>query len=59
MNIGEIFASIIGVLVVVYVGYLLITSFCQTTPSFCNIGFTLLGALVIGAVLFLKYGWQK
>ena len=52
-------AKLISIPIVVYVFYVIIKSLCETEASFCGIGYTLLGALIIGAVTYLKFGWQR
>ena len=52
-------ATIVSIPIVVFVFYMIIKSFCETEASFCSISYTLLGALIIGVVAYLKFGWQR
>lgn len=56
MRVGEIFGLVIALFFLVYIAFLLTQNFCQQTPSYCSVGWTVFGALVIGVVAFLKVG---
>jgi ABC-type branched-subunit amino acid transport system permease subunit len=56
MDIGEIFATVIGVILMVYAAFIIISQLSQQTPEFAYYGWLMFGALIIGVVAFFKYG---
>ncbi|RLE68731.1 MAG: hypothetical protein DRJ45_07570 [Thermoprotei archaeon] len=59
MRIEEWVAGAFIVIVGVYVSFKIIEEFCKLDPQFCTIGGSLLTAFIIGAILYLKYGWKS
>lgn len=56
MDIGEIFGTVIGAILMVYVAFVIITQLSQSTPEFAQYGWLMFGALIVGVVAFFKYG---
>jgi hypothetical protein len=59
MDIGETFATVIGLLLMAYVGFVVITQLIQQTPGFGYYGWAIFGALIAGIIIFLKFGLFK
>lgn len=59
MNISEMFATVIGIIIIIYVAFVMISQLVQATPTFAIYGWTIFGALIVGIVLFFKYGLFK
>ncbi len=59
MDVGEIFGTVVGVLVIIYVAFVLITQFSKMDPNFAPYGWGIFLALIAGVVLFFKYGLFK
>lgn len=56
MDIAEWIGGAIAIVIGAYIVYVIIQTFCETNPGFCEYGWLLMGAYIAGAVLFLKYG---
>jgi ABC-type branched-subunit amino acid transport system permease subunit len=56
VDISEIFGTVIGTILMVYLAFIIINQLAQTTPEFAYYGWMLFGALIIGVVAFFKYG---
>ncbi|MBN2101593.1 MAG: hypothetical protein JW716_01840 [Candidatus Aenigmarchaeota archaeon] len=56
MNIEEIFATVVGTILTVYVAFVIISQLSQNTPAFAYYGWVLFSALIVGVVAFFKYG---
>lgn len=59
MDIGEIFGTIIGAILMIYVAYILIIQFSQTTAGFAFFGWILFIAILISAVITILKVFQK
>ena len=56
MDIGEIFATVITLVITVYVVFEVISILSRQNPEFAQYGWLIFGALLFGAVAFLKFG---
>lgn len=60
MDIGEIFATVVGTILMIYVAFIIISQLSQQTPEFAYYGWLLFFALITGVILFFRYGlFQK
>jgi hypothetical protein len=50
MEIAEFFSSVIGIIVTIYVAFVIISQLSQQTPEFSYYGWLMFGALIIGAL---------
>lgn len=55
MDIAEIFKIVIGTIITVYIAFVLISSFSESSPEFAQYGWLIFGALIIGVIIFFKY----
>ncbi|RLG24383.1 hypothetical protein DRN76_04080 [Methanosarcinales archaeon] len=56
MDIGELFATVVGSIITIYVAFIVIQQLVQITPEFAQYGWLIFGALIVGIVAFFKYG---
>jgi hypothetical protein len=55
MDIREIFATVIGTILMVYIAFIVISQLSQVTPQFAYYGWLIFGALIVGVIVFFKY----
>ncbi len=56
INPGAIFATVVTIIISVYVVFVLVKAFVEMDPSFGRYGWPILGSLVIGVIAFLRSG---
>ncbi len=54
-DIRFIAGNILGTIVVIYAAFMMIDTFCKTTPDFCGYGWSMFIALLAGVVFYFKY----
>ena len=59
MDLGEVFGTIIGSILMVYVAYIIIVQLSQTTAEFAFFGDILFIAIIISAVIAIANVFQK
>lgn len=52
----EVVGTALTLLILVYIAFIMTQQFCEMTPSYCSVGWSVFGALLIGVIAFLKFG---
>jgi len=56
MDVGKLFAMVIGIIITIYAAFIIISQLVEITPGFAYYGWLIFGALIAGVVIFFKYG---
>jgi hypothetical protein len=54
-DIAKILAYVIGLIVTIYIAYVLISSLVTVTPGFALIGWVFMIIIILGGILFMLY----